>query len=123
MHTIVVDVSPPVIVSMEQIGYGLIIRAYDPHINASGIALIKVIQGDKVWDYRLFPRRNVTAIIYPSIETGDIIVEVVDAQGNTISLTYTYRAPSRNNPLYEAIIVLLISVIILVAILLITKTY
>jgi len=123
MHIIVVDVSPPVIVSIEQRGYGLIIRAYDPHINASGIALIKVIQGNRVWDYRLFPRRNVTAIIYPPIEAGDIVVEVVDAKGNTVNSTYTYRTPPRGNPFYEAVIVLLVSAIILIAILLVTRTY
>ncbi len=94
-YTIVVDLTPSVIVAVKQRRYGVMVIAYDPGINCSGVQSIMFNQYDKTWGFIIQSTRNVTILLYPSLDTGEVIVSVFDSQDNAANVTFYYSKPSR----------------------------
>lgn len=118
MYTVVVDLTSPVIVSVKQKGYGVMVEAYDPGINCSGVQRIVFIQGDRVWNFTIRPTRNMTILLYPSLYTGKVIVKVLDSQDNAVNVTFYYSKPGRPNYLQELMLVASIVLILVIVVLL-----
>ncbi len=119
-YTIVVDLSPPIIASIRQRGYGIIVTAYDPGSNCSGIQRIVFIQDGRAWSFTIRPTRNMTILLYPSLDTGEVIVRVLDSQGNAANATFYYSKPGRPNYLQELILVSSIVFILVIVVLLLS---
>ncbi|NPA98529.1 MAG: carboxypeptidase regulatory-like domain-containing protein [Crenarchaeota archaeon] len=122
-YTIVVDLTPPTIVVVKQEGYGILVKAYDPGSNCSGVSSIIFVQGGKAWKYVFHAQRNVSLVFYPPLKSGSITVLVIDAQGNKNSTAIQYIEPVKTGILTEIIIVFSIVFIALSALLLLTSNY
>lgn len=117
-YTIVVDLTPPIIVSIKQRGYGIVVTAYDPGVNASGInTIILFISGNRGWSYKFYPARNISIKLYPPLETGYATLMIIDSQGNSVNSTFYYTKPNQPNTVLEVLIVFSIVLIVIVAVL------
>lgn len=116
-YTIVVDLTPPIIVSIKQRGYGIVVTAYDPGVNASGINTILFISGNGRWSYKFYPARNISIKLYPPLETGYATLMIIDSQGNSVNNTFYYTEPNQPNTVLEVLIVFSIVLIVIAAVL------
>ncbi len=122
-YTIIVDLTPPIILSARQEGYGIMVKAYDPGSNCSGVSSIIFVQGEKVWKYMFSAQRNISLMLYPSLKSGSATIIVFDAQGNKNSTTIQYIEPVKTDIILEVIIVFSIVFIALIALLLLTSNH
>ncbi len=92
--------------------------AYDPGINCSGVQSITFNQYDKTWDFIVQSTRNVTILLYPSLDTGEVNVSILDSQGNAANVTFYYSKLSKPDYLHELFIVFSIVFILFSAVML-----
>ncbi len=92
-YTLTIDLNPPTIVSVEQKGFGVYIKAFDPGERSTGISSIVFIQDGNEWRYTFYPRRNVSFILYPPLASGETTIVVADMQGNKATIMIQYVKP------------------------------
>ncbi len=122
-YTAVIDLTSPIITAVKQRGFGILVSAYDPGANCSGISSIIFVQGADNWTYTFNPQKNLTMILYPPLKTGSVRVIVIDSQNNRVNTTFEYVAPRRTPPYMEAVLITSIAMIVLTSLIMLSRNY
>ena len=122
-YTAVIDLTSPIITAVKQRGYGILISAYDPGANCSGVSSIIFVQGADNWTYTFNPQKNLIMILYPLLKTGSVRVIVIDSQNNRVNTTFEYVAPRRTSPYMEAVLITSIAMIVLTSLIMLSRNY